>query len=304
MATNPLATTLPQLQNIKRLLTRDGNAAAAPGNPLARDKVQLGQDEHQLTKAVSQLTHAVHQFAQAGAVEAAQRAVDSHRLLVTSGIALAIVTVLALLAGWFISGRMLRPIRTITRTAQRISSSNLHERLALNGPEDELKELGDTLDDLFGRLDDAFEAQRRFVANASHELRTPLTVERTLLQVALDDPDTTNAAWRSTAKEVLVYSDEQTRLIEALLTLAAATAGSMVTSLSTSPTSSYRRWSTSNPRPTDGRSASRHQRSQLHSMAIPYSSNDWWPTFSVTQYDTMWSAVVSTSRPRYSTVTP
>jgi signal transduction histidine kinase len=120
---------------------------------------------------------------------------------------------------------MLRPIRTITRTAQRISSTNLHERLALSGPEDELKELGDTLDELFGRLDDAFEAQRRFVANASHELRTPLTVERTLLQVALDNPDMTNAAWRSTAKEVLAYSEEQTRLIEALLSLASSESG-------------------------------------------------------------------------------
>ncbi len=120
---------------------------------------------------------------------------------------------------------MLRPIRTITRTARRISSTNLHERLALAGPQDELKELGDTLDDLFGRLDAAFEAQRHFVANASHELRTPLTAERTLLEVALDDPDTTNAAWRSTAKEVLATSDEQARLIEALLTLASSESG-------------------------------------------------------------------------------
>jgi signal transduction histidine kinase len=77
---------------------------------------------------------------------------------------------------------MLRPIRTITRTARRISSTNLHERLALDGPEDELKELGDTLDDLFARLESAFETQRGFVANASHELLTPLTAERTLLQ--------------------------------------------------------------------------------------------------------------------------
>lgn len=120
---------------------------------------------------------------------------------------------------------MLRPIRTITRTARRISSTNLHERLDLEGPEDELKELGDTLDDLFGRLDAAFEAQRHFVANASHELRTPLTVERTLLQVALEDPAKTAASWRSTAEEVLAYSDEQTRLIEALLALASSESG-------------------------------------------------------------------------------
>jgi signal transduction histidine kinase len=120
---------------------------------------------------------------------------------------------------------MLRPIRTITRTARRISSTSLHERLALGGPPDELKELGDTLDDLFGRLEAAFEAQRHFVANASHELRTPLTAERTLLQVALDDPHTTAAGWRSTAREVLASSDEQARLIEALLTLASSQSG-------------------------------------------------------------------------------
>ena len=135
------------------------------------------------------------------------------------------MAVLALLAGWLIAGRMLRPIRTITRTARRISSTSLHERLALDGPEDELKELGDTLDDLFGRLDAAFEAQRHFVANASHELRTPLTAERTLLQVALDDPATTIDGWRSTAEEVLASSDEQARLIEALLTLASSESG-------------------------------------------------------------------------------
>jgi signal transduction histidine kinase len=142
--------------------------------------------------------------------------------VVNSGIALAIVAVLALLAGWLAAGRMLRPIRTITRTARRISSTSLHERLALDGPEDELKELGDTLDSLFARLEAAFEAQRHFVANASHELRTPLTAERTLLQVALDDPGTTTAGWRSTAQEVLASSDEQARLIEALLTLASS----------------------------------------------------------------------------------
>ncbi len=222
---SPLGQTLPKLAYVNRLLTTDQKNFAAGAGPLARDKKALAADQHQLTQAVTQLTHAVHQLAQTSAIEAAQRADDSHRLLFTSGIALAVVTVLALLAGWFVAGRMLRPIRTITRTARRISSSNLHERLALEGPEDELKELGDTLDDLFGRLDAAFEAQRRFVTNASHELRTPLTVERTLLQVALEDPEKTAASWRSTAEEVLANSGEQTRLIEALLALASSESG-------------------------------------------------------------------------------
>jgi signal transduction histidine kinase len=174
---------------------------------------------------VHQLAQSVHQLEQAGTVQAVQRAADSHQLVVNSGIALGIVAVLALLAGWLVAGRMLRPIRTITRTARRISSTSLHERLALDGPQDELKELGDTLDGLFARLEAAFEAQRHFVANASHELRTPLTAERTLLQVALDDPGTTTAEWRSTAEEVLASSDEQARLIEALLTLASSESG-------------------------------------------------------------------------------
>jgi signal transduction histidine kinase len=120
---------------------------------------------------------------------------------------------------------MLRPVRTITATARRISASNLRERLALDHADEEFKQLGDTLDDLFARLDAAFEAQQHFVANASHELRTPLTAERTLLQVALDDPHTTNATWRSTARELLASSDEQERLIEALLTLASSEGG-------------------------------------------------------------------------------
>jgi signal transduction histidine kinase len=216
---------LYQLSQVQQQLAKDQSQLNVPKGPAAQVRQQLTHDQHQLAQAQHQLALAVHQVAQAGTIQAAQRAADSHQLLVNSGIALAIVAVLAVLAGWLIAGRMLRPIRTITRTARRISSTSLHERLALDGPEDELKELGDTLDELFGRLDAAFEAQRHFVANASHELRTPLTVERTLLQVALDDPDTTIAGWRSTAREVLASTDEQACLIEALLTLASSESG-------------------------------------------------------------------------------
>lgn len=226
---------LPQLGKDQILLTQDQRqlakaiAVGPPGKPifhsLAGDQRQLSKDQHQLSQAVHQLANAVHQVSQARAVEAAQRATDSHQLLVDSAIALAIVVVIAVLAGWLVAGRVLRPIRTITRTARRISSASLHERLSLEGPEDELKELGDTLDELFGRLDAAFEAQRHFVANASHELRTPITVERNLLQVALDDPSTSAATWRSTAIELLASNDEQRHLIEALLTLASSESG-------------------------------------------------------------------------------
>jgi signal transduction histidine kinase len=243
---SPLAKTLPkelfqaqqqlaEAQNQLGTLSSSPSAASVPGSfagPIANQdqqlinaEHQLTQDQHQLAGTVHQISQSVHQLAQAGTAQAAQRAVDSHQLVVNSAIALAIAAVLALLAGWLVAGRMLRPIRTITRTARRISSASLHERLALDGPQDELKELGDTLDSLFARLEAAFEAQRHFVANASHELRTPLTAERTLLQVALDDPGTTAAAWRSTAREVLASSDEQACLIEALLTLATSESG-------------------------------------------------------------------------------
>jgi signal transduction histidine kinase len=159
------------------------------------------------------------------AAAAAQYALDMHHLLITSVIALVIAAVLALGLGWLVAGRILRPVRAITATARKISASNLHQRLALDGADEEFKNLGDTLDELFARLDAAFDAQQHFVANASHELRTPLTAERTLLQVALDDPYTTSEDWRSTAREVLTANSAQVRLIEALLALASSEAG-------------------------------------------------------------------------------
>jgi signal transduction histidine kinase len=192
---------------------------------LARVQRQVTAAQHQLEQDQRQLTDAVHQLAQVGPVQAAQRAADSHELLVNSGIALAIVAVLALLAGWFVAGRMLRPIRTITRTARRISSISLHERLALDGPQDELKELGDTLDDLFGRLDAAFEAQRQFVANASHELRAPLTRQRALIQVALADPDANFASLRAAHERVLASEQQLEQMIDGLLALTRSQAG-------------------------------------------------------------------------------
>jgi signal transduction histidine kinase len=194
-------------------------------NLLGRVQHQITQAQHQLAQDQRQLTDAVHQLAQVGPVQSAQRAADSHELLVNSGIALAIVAVLALLAGWVVAGRMLRPIRTITRKAQRISSTSLHERLALDGPRDELKELGDTLDDLFGRLDAAFDAQRQFVANASHELRAPLTRQRALIQVALADPDANLASLRTAHERVLASEQHLEQMIDALLALTRGQAG-------------------------------------------------------------------------------
>ena len=138
---------------------------------------------------------------------------------------LVVTAIASALLGWFAAGRVLRPLRQMADTARTISAGSLGRRLALAGPDDEFKLLGDTLDDLLGRLETSFDAQRRFVANASHELRTPLTVERTLLQVALADPDASEASLRATLEEVLACGREHERLLESLLTLASSERG-------------------------------------------------------------------------------
>jgi signal transduction histidine kinase len=150
---------------------------------------------------------------------------DERQIVIICAVLLAGIAVAAATIGWIIAGRVLRPLSTITAAARRIAASSLHERLALDGPDDELKELADTLDNLFARLEASFDAQRRFAANASHELRTPLTRERTLLQVTLADPASTTDTWRAVSEELLASNAEQDRLIEALLTLASGEAG-------------------------------------------------------------------------------
>jgi signal transduction histidine kinase len=150
---------------------------------------------------------------------------DLHALLVQSGIALAVMAALAFGLGWLVAGRVLRPLRAITVTAQRISATSLHERLAMAAPDDEFKELADTLDGLFARLEASFTAQRHFVASAAHELRTPLTLDKTLLQLALRNPCSTAEQWRATGAELLESGLQQERTLEALLTLATSEAG-------------------------------------------------------------------------------
>jgi signal transduction histidine kinase len=159
------------------------------------------------------------------ALAQAQSSVALHGLLINSGIALAIMAALSIWLGWLVAGRALRPLRTITNAARDISASSLHKRLALAGPDDELTQLAKTFDDLLARLEGAFDAQRRFVANASHELRTPLTLERTLVEVALADPTATVATLRATCERVLAAGEQQERLIEALLTLSRSQRG-------------------------------------------------------------------------------
>jgi signal transduction histidine kinase len=141
-------------------------------------------------------------------------------LLIESGIALGIMAVASVGLGWLMAGRVLRPLRTVTAAARRISAHSLHQRIAMTGPDDELKELGDTFDQLLGRLDASFRAQRQFVANASHELRTPLARQRTLLEVALRDPEASAESLRAACERALAAGKQQERLIGALLTLA------------------------------------------------------------------------------------
>jgi signal transduction histidine kinase len=154
-----------------------------------------------------------------------QKRVDLNGELLWSAVALAIMTLVSFGLGWYVAGRVLRPVRTIARTARTISARNLNERLAMDGPDDEFKELGDTLDDLFARLQAAFDSQRHFVANASHELRTPLTVERSLLQLALADPNPTVESLLTTCQNALLNSEQQQHLIDGLLTLARSEGG-------------------------------------------------------------------------------
>lgn len=160
------------------------------------------------------------------ALEVAQSTAKSQRsqtlghLLSYSLTTLALLVLLSAVLGWLMAGRALRPVKTITAAARRASGENLAERIALSGPDDELKELADTFDDMLSRIEAAFASQRRFVANASHELRTPLTVMRTSIDVTLAKPDRTPAQFTTMAIEVRQAADQAELLIEALLTLA------------------------------------------------------------------------------------
>jgi signal transduction histidine kinase len=148
-----------------------------------------------------------------------------HQLLIGSLIALGVMTVLSLLLGWAVSGRVLRPLRLMTAATRRISADRLHERLAMPGPSDELKDLADTIDGLLERLEGAFAAQRRFVANASHELRTPLTTMRASVDVAVAKPDPAPPQTIALADRLRAELDRVDALLEGLLALARAQHG-------------------------------------------------------------------------------
>jgi signal transduction histidine kinase len=145
-------------------------------------------------------------------------------LLTQGGIALGLVGVVAIAFGWLIAGRVLSPLHQVTETARRIAYApaadrNLHLRIALDGPHDEVKELADTFDIMVERLDKSFDGQRRFVANASHELRTPLTLNRALVEVAMHRR-TASQDVQQLGETLLEINTRQERLIEGLLMLA------------------------------------------------------------------------------------
>jgi signal transduction histidine kinase len=182
---------------------------------------------------LNQIASAVqHQLA--GIVDHANGALTTQRsrslgsLLMWSGVALGVMAVVSIVLGWLLAGRALRPLRTMTSRAREITAESLHERLAVDAREDELGDLATTFDGALARLERAFDAQKRFVANASHELRTPVTLERALLEIALSNPETDAEALRRTCERVLASSKQQQQMIEALLTLARSQGGTDV----------------------------------------------------------------------------
>ncbi|GAA0371201.1 HAMP domain-containing histidine kinase [Actinoallomurus spadix] len=158
---------------------------------------------------------------------AEQQSDQTRRLLAGAAVALAVMVVVSIVLGRLVAGRVLRPLRTITSATRRITADNLHERLSVSGPADEVKDLADTIDDLLERLEGAFAAQRRFVADASHELRTPLTTMRASLDVAMAKPEPAPPQTVALADRLRTGLDEIDRLLEGLLALARAQHGEL-----------------------------------------------------------------------------
>jgi signal transduction histidine kinase len=162
--------------------------------------------------------------------ELGQQARDQARnyLLHTGLIYFGIIVIIGASGGYLLAKQALRPIARVTRTAQQLSTETLDQRINLGGPDDELRELADTFDEMLGRLDAAFDSQRLFVANASHELRTPLSVIRTEVDVTMSDPGVDLDEWRRMGESVLVATDRAQGLVSSLLILARLQAGSQV----------------------------------------------------------------------------
>ncbi|MEV0775084.1 sensor histidine kinase [Streptomyces sp. NPDC050433] len=182
-------------------------ARVVPAHPPASGNgYMLTEEGHLAPVTVTQLTDNVSDAA-------------SDELMFWSVGGLLVMALCAVGVGWWTAGRVLRPVHAMTAKARLLSERNLHERIGSTGPDDELKELGDTLDALLGRLQKAFDSQSRFIANASHELRTPLATQRTAIQVGLAGAGSAEELART--REMLLDNNRRSeRLIEGLLVLA------------------------------------------------------------------------------------
>ena len=210
-----IASGVATVQSTQRVVSANQNVAGGQGS--STDQSALASADSRIRQLQDQLAAAQH----------SRPPSVTHELLVGSLIALAVMGAVSALLGWLMAGHALRPLRTITATARRISEDNLHERLAFAGPRDELKDLADTFDGLLERLEAAFAAQRRFVANASHELRTPLTTMRAALDVAMAKPDPPPAQTIALAGRLRGELNRVDELLEGLLVLARAQHGAL-----------------------------------------------------------------------------
>ncbi len=132
-------------------------------------------------------------------------------------IAVGILFLLSIVVGWIMSGRVLRPVGEITTVAREIQASDLSRRIGLDGPDDELKRLGDTFDEMLGRLERAFSSQRQFLADTSHDLRTPLTVIRSNVDLLLAHPGSSLADWKQAGEVIRRNTEKMSKMIEDLL---------------------------------------------------------------------------------------
>ncbi|MFC9297925.1 sensor histidine kinase [Streptomyces sp. NPDC057011] len=206
-----VSTVSPALRRGERQPEPDPARSPVPAGTAAPGEVPSAEE----LKGLRVYTHTVSD----AVTEAAQR-----RLLSVSLLALAVFAVLSIWLAWWMAGRVLRPVAVITGTARRLSGENLHERIALDAPPGELKELADTFDAMLGRMEHLVSAQRRFAANAAHELRTPLAVQRAAAEIGLaGDPPPERVARIRT--KLIGVADASEHLIESLLLLAVSEEG-------------------------------------------------------------------------------
>ena len=132
-------------------------------------------------------------------------------------IAIGLLFLLSIVVGWIMSGRVLKPVGEITGVAREIQASDLSRRIALDGPDDELKRLGDTFDEMLGRLETAFASQRQFLADTSHDLRTPLTIIRSNVELVADDPNSSLEDWERAGEVIQRNAEKMSTMIQDLL---------------------------------------------------------------------------------------